>query len=1568
LTGWPWEEQIVKVDEAGRQVISEDAGWQERLTGWERMMQDWILDIIGRGSTPPPSDPRVHQSVYDRRALPNWADPIPPEDLERLKREEEERGAPIGLNRMRPMRPMARAMQEQMEWDDRPAPQIPLPPSWTPEQVAEFNAMGPQVGGGEIGIGPGGKSPPYAIPSHEPTELKRDKDGNVIAGVKEPPSFADIWYDTFYPFIDRATVELADTEAGEAALTKLGEYMSTPQVSEGLRSMQEPGTQPPMGGATPGEILEDIPDWVEQPMAELMIGMHPGVLLSTAQSINNIVRSVSKMRDVLKVKLPNKGTSEQMVNVINAFANKPGGGDFKKDELQWSGLLDAIKQHGGTVTKDWIDDWLHHNNVKVRMNARTGSDTRYAQYMEGLGDNEGQGKNYREILLQWDRADPEAGKISFDRWMELMWEGNERRDWPQPGSLAHNRELTKYTRYTELGDDPNFNDWYRVYDPESAQAAWDSATPVLAWDNIHQDESLRLKFDEEVREISLAVENEIDPQMPALYTSGHFAGYPDLLANILVADFIDPVTGEKILHIYELQSDWFQAIRTSGYTVSNPENLARARTLRTELGREWTAKRDLYADEMNASYTRLGEAQPGTTSPSGHFDGGLDSARRLRSAWNDRAEDLQVRRAGWPSESELRTEYGESYAEQLAQIPDHPILKLDQEIADALTELNRVEEVLADLTDTSKQIRSADRAIDVARKGDWNSPAMWTNPVTKKREKFPDLETRESWRLEHEALSAGEMGPGSRSASLTRFEELGELLNSEDRKHSGINVLRRNAKPDAPFKKTWTKLALKTMIQHATEEGYSKISWSSGATVADRYNLRNFVTTVDWKRDHDDPGGIEITYHLRSGGTQIEHMREHDMADHMGREPAQKISDNDNLTGTIDAESVQIGGVKTDRFYDKQLTNEANDLAKRFGGKVTTTNLHGPPGSGGEVALSSQPHFRDWVRTTYGQLRNRRARRLNIQRNQAQGRLDASRKLWDDKQKRHAGQLELPGTIKTRAQYNAAHNNLTTQLGEAQAELDGWGEINLADSTPEDWAAQSASREKVDQLTRDLADLGPGPKDPTAAEALSHEYTWKHYREDQRAAAATDPAQWQLEAGFRRDRMRAAAIQEGVNPYLVMRQDESPVPLLSFREWLEDNGQLPEVEIDDYSEFRRSAEDIASDLGVDIYDEEGDVLSDADIWARIDDEEGDVDFDIEYDTEAISEHESDLIDEEIVYMEDNETSDWVEYREENPDRPTEGPLLPSARKPFREWYEDTVGEILDSGQLEELIPRGEDYGSPRHLRMIATAEADEVLALMEDTDYMEDYLRDYASAEPPARPVDPYEAAMIPAEKESYTRDTRAVSDAESSLRELVSGSHSGGDPSTSETALSADISEAQLQRRGLLLTPEGDDLVSGYFGGGIERDIADPARIEENNTFFDFEKVHRRFIQEPDRTDYGSFPQTLGQGGDVMEKYRHSYPENVGWSPIGWEPSQGDVPLFPTQAEAAQASSRPVHTLEITPEMRAAFSQDPSMGMPLFPLVPPVAALAPLAAQMLTPQPSHETDQEHPPISPLVR
>jgi hypothetical protein len=198
--------------------------------------------------------------------------------------------------------------------------------------------------------------------------------------------------------------------------------------------------------------------------------------------------------------------------------------------------------------------------------------------------------------------------------------------------------------------------------------------------------------------------------------------------------------------------------------------------------------------------------------------------------------------------------------------------------------------------------------------------------------------------------------------------------------------------PDAPFKNTWPELALKRMIRKAADEGYDRISWDTGATNADRYDLSKQINELRAIRSEGTDGPyytLDAKLKGRDERTRVaENVPEKELADHVGKEMAEKIvkdiagqqnnwgvknrvSGNWSPRFTSKEEAVayqnslpksvrdktdvlamaskhaaeysgldlKVGGEGMRGFYDQILPAAANKLVKKYGAKVEQSGL-----------------------------------------------------------------------------------------------------------------------------------------------------------------------------------------------------------------------------------------------------------------------------------------------------------------------------------------------------------------------------------------------------------------------------------------------------------------------------------------------------------------------------------------------------------------------------------------------------------------------------------------------------
>jgi hypothetical protein len=198
--------------------------------------------------------------------------------------------------------------------------------------------------------------------------------------------------------------------------------------------------------------------------------------------------------------------------------------------------------------------------------------------------------------------------------------------------------------------------------------------------------------------------------------------------------------------------------------------------------------------------------------------------------------------------------------------------------------------------------------------------------------------------------------------------------------------------PNAPFKKSWHELAVKDSIRRAVKDGMHGMTWDTGETQANRYDLAKQVERVQY-----DPHTETLTAHDHSGSKVIdENVKPEDIENYVGKEAAQKLHDQienygkgpsrddydirENEDGTYDVVDqngevlgnepftshygatreiralvehdrdteplptlrgldLQVGGEGMSGFYDKMIPDFVRKYTKKWGAKVDTAEI-----------------------------------------------------------------------------------------------------------------------------------------------------------------------------------------------------------------------------------------------------------------------------------------------------------------------------------------------------------------------------------------------------------------------------------------------------------------------------------------------------------------------------------------------------------------------------------------------------------------------------------------------------
>jgi hypothetical protein len=191
-------------------------------------------------------------------------------------------------------------------------------------------------------------------------------------------------------------------------------------------------------------------------------------------------------------------------------------------------------------------------------------------------------------------------------------------------------------------------------------------------------------------------------------------------------------------------------------------------------------------------------------------------------------------------------------------------------------------------------------------------------------------------------LSDAEEGELNRLSARARDpQQSAALSNSELRRLRQLNDrltnLAHEGVPNAPFKTSWHELALKRMLRYAAEHGYDKLTWDTGETQADRYDLSKQIKNL-----HVKPltsGKFSLAADLHTG--QLQHIGDFDakgLPDAIGKEMAKTITDDfadgSKMAKTYSGLDLKVGGEGMKGFYDKIVPRFLAKYARRWGAKV----------------------------------------------------------------------------------------------------------------------------------------------------------------------------------------------------------------------------------------------------------------------------------------------------------------------------------------------------------------------------------------------------------------------------------------------------------------------------------------------------------------------------------------------------------------------------------------------------------------------------------------------------------
>jgi hypothetical protein len=261
-----------------------------------------------------------------------------------------------------------------------------------------------------------------------------------------------------------------------------------------------------------------------------------------------------------------------------------------------------------------------------------------------------------------------------------------------------------------------------------------------------------------------------------------------------------------------------------------------------------------------------------------------------------------------------------------------------------------------DLADnTFGSIRATDRTID-------GTPTLFAEEIQSdwaiagaKRGYKSKIDSNENALLvkQYDSLTAerrqieGIVATGDDASPVTQkaIQKLNQI-NAELTQISDRLTLIRSGVPDNPFRGNWYKPVINNFLVKAAQEGKGGIGFPVGQIIADRYNLRTVVDTIEVKKPTEDkmtsvfitPKGKTTPFLLLVDKKGIvkdapisyqNQFLEKPLSVVLGKEASEEI-----LSGgsrVIKTEGMAFGGEGKEKLYDDMLPKHLNEIGKRYG-------------------------------------------------------------------------------------------------------------------------------------------------------------------------------------------------------------------------------------------------------------------------------------------------------------------------------------------------------------------------------------------------------------------------------------------------------------------------------------------------------------------------------------------------------------------------------------------------------------------------------------------------------------
>ncbi len=177
-----------------------------------------------------------------------------------------------------------------------------------------------------------------------------------------------------------------------------------------------------------------------------------------------------------------------------------------------------------------------------------------------------------------------------------------------------------------------------------------------------------------------------------------------------------------------------------------------------------------------------------------------------------------------------------------------------------------------------------------------------------------------------------------------------------------------NAPPDAPFAKSWEEIGFKRMLRYAAENGFDRVTWTTGEQQAERYNLAKQVSRLVLEVSQDGRKDLRIDDHRGHPIVDERGVTDQRIVDLIGKDAASRLEsvrptikhdsvDAPRMRHILSGDGLKVGGEGMKAAYDQRLVGIAKDIGKKYGVHPGTDELS----EGGPVRMdvSADPNEKD---------------------------------------------------------------------------------------------------------------------------------------------------------------------------------------------------------------------------------------------------------------------------------------------------------------------------------------------------------------------------------------------------------------------------------------------------------------------------------------------------------------------------------------------------------------------------------------------------------------------------------